>query len=150
METSGWDTSTKCTAGRARFCGPGDTTGTIAYALSRALSTARRPPPNKRRTPPFCHHEQMPMLNLELEAAGWGTRSEDAWFGCVQTCKLERAYGWQLRRSDSPCGYATSRPKLAFMQPAWKSLHDIPEKLWETLERMETHLILCHHQCYRI
>lgn len=90
METSSWETSTKCTPGHARFCGPGDTTGTIVYAVSRALSMARRPSPKKWLTPQFCHHKEMSMLNLELETGGWGTWSKDAWFVCVQTCKLER------------------------------------------------------------
>ena len=90
METSSWETSTKCTPGHARFCGPGDTTGTIVYAVSRALSVARRPSPKKWLTPHFCHHKEKSMLNLELQAGGWGTWSKNAWSGCMQTCKLER------------------------------------------------------------
>lgn len=31
--------------------------------------------------------------------------------------------------SDCSCGYATSRPKPAFMQQAYKSLHNVPKKL---------------------
>lgn len=42
-----------------------------------------------------------------------------------------RANGWQLRRSDSAvslCGYAASRPKLAFMQPTQNSLQWYSQK----------------------
>lgn len=90
METSSWETSTKCTPRYAKFCGPGHTIGTIVYAVHRVVSIARRPSPKKWLTPNFCHHKEMSMLNLELEAGGWGTRSKDARFGCMPTCKLDK------------------------------------------------------------
>lgn len=42
METSDWETSTKSTPGHAQVCGPGDTTGAVVCAISRALRIARK------------------------------------------------------------------------------------------------------------
>lgn len=42
METSGWETSAESTPGHAQVCGPGDTTGAVVYAVSRALRIARK------------------------------------------------------------------------------------------------------------
>lgn len=42
METSGRETSAESTPGHSQVCGPGDTTGAIVYAESRALKIARK------------------------------------------------------------------------------------------------------------
>jgi len=152
METYRWETSTKCTPGYTRFCGPGDTTGTVVYAVCRAWSIARRPSPKKWLTPCFCQHN----VSAKSRTGGRGLGNMER--GCLIWLHADlqigkRANSWQLRRGDSavfPHHYATSRPKLAFMQPAPKSLHDIAKKPQENMERMEIRLCLCHHQCYYI
>lgn len=143
METSGWQTSAKNTPGHAQVCGPGGTTGAIVYAVSRALSIARKTFPKKWLTLSKRNVHAHPRTgNKGLENMEQGRLA-------LQCTSLQigkrRVNIWELRRSDSPCGYATSRPTFAFMQPAQKSLHDIPRKLQETLERLEINFSVQTH-----